>query len=252
MKKPAYTSMRLVVCLLSGSIFVTPAYSQKRPDFYEIVPKLIEKIESDSFYVGENYTHQELEITEELKNGVVTSVEHKLYQVEKRGHDLFKKLLARNDIPENSEFQKKKEIVSVGTKLLGRFDFSFERSETVDGEKCWVFSFRPKANLPTITREDRVLNQLTGETWIAQESLNFKKLASHLLTEVKYEVSMLGSGGRVNQVLCTVIATTIDGRFAVKYVQVEYVASGRLFFATFINKHVVKKINYQNYERRKQ
>ncbi len=252
MKKPGHTGTRLVACLLSGYVFIGPIYGQNKPNFSEIVSKLIQKIEADSQYVGNNYSHQELEIDEEIKNGVVSDIQQKLYQVEKRGGSLFKKLLVKNDIPvTNSEFQKKNEIVSVGAKLLGRFEFLFERAEVMGSEKCWVFSFKPKNNLPERTREDRALNQLTGQVWIVQETLSFKKLVAHLLSEIKYEVTEIGSGGKLHRADCLIIAKAIDGRFAVDYVQIEYVASGRVLFIPLVNKHIVTKIQYKNYERRK-
>ncbi len=249
MKKLAYASMRLIACLLPGYISVDPTYGQKKPDFDEIVLKFIEKIEADSQYVGDNYIHQELEVDEELKNGVVFKVEQKLYQVEKRSGDLFKKLMARNDIRvTNSEFHQKKEIVSVGAKLLGRFEFHFERAETIYGEKCWVFSFKPKNDLPERTRADKMLNRLTGEAWIARETLNFKKLTAHLLSAVEYEE--IGSGIKLQRASCLIAAKAIDGHFIIDYAQIEYAASGRLLFIPVVSKHVVKKIYYKSYERR--
>lgn len=249
MKKPGHTGISLVACLLSGYIFVDPIHGQRKLNFDEIVTKFITKGEADSLYVGNNYSHQELEINEELKNGVLSSVEQKLYQVEKRNGALVSKLIADNNAPvTDSEFKQKKEIVTIGAKLLERFEFHFERNETLAGERCWVFSFRPKKNLPERTREDRALNQLAGEIWIARETLNFKKLTAKLLSDVKYEE--IGSGGRLHQINCLVTAKTIDGRFAVDYAQIEYVASARFFFITVFRKHVIKKIYYKNYERR--
>jgi len=251
MKKPRQAHIRLTVCLLSGCILTDPTYGQKKPNFDEIVTKFIQKVEDDSQYMGNNYSHQEFEIDEEIKNGIVSDVQRKLFQVEKRGNDLYKKLLARNEIPvTDTEFQKKKEIVSVGAKLLGRFEFHYERTEIIGGEKCWVFSFKPRGNLPEKTREDRALNQLAGEAWIVQETLSFRKLVARLLSEVKYEVAEIGSGGKIHRADCTVGTKTIDGRFAIDYVQVEYVASGRLIFIPIVNKHMIKKVYYRNYERR--
>ncbi len=238
-------------CLLLGLVVVGPAHAQKKSDPNKLIDRFIEKAGADSLYIGNNYAHQELELTENIKNGIVSEIKRELYQVEKRNGDLYKKLIEKNDITvTDSEFQKKDEIVSVGPKLLTRFQFKPERVEILEEEECWVFSFKPKSNLPEDSSKDKVLNKFTGEIWIAKETLNLKKLVTRLSSEVTYSIPGLGSG-KLQKGDCVVTAGSIDGHFAINYVEAEYIFSTKLFyFVPFIGGHTIKKIYYQNYERR--
>ena len=240
----------MVARLLLIYLNVSYIYGQNKSDFQEVILKFIEKAEDDAEYINNNYIHRELEINEDFKNGIILNREQRLYQIERRGDIFFKKLLNKDGLEmDSADFQPKKEIVSMNG-LLKRFDFTFERSEVLDKEKCFVFLFRPKNKPIEKTKEDRVLNKLTGEVWVVVDSLRFKQLRARLFTKVKFEA--IGSGATLHLLDCLVTAKNIDGRIAVEYVQVEYVGSGRLMFVNVINKHGTKKIYYKDYERRKQ
>src|SRR3989344_3103714 len=173
MVKVRYLSMLLSACFLSGLIIISPAHAQKKPNFDEVMSGFIKKIEADSLYVGNNYTHQERAITKTLKNGVISEIEEEHFLVEKKRGQLYKKLVKKDGLAiADSGFKKKDELISIGLELLKRYKFAFARNEILSGTRCWVFSFRPKENLKELNAKDAALNLIAGEMWISQTDLS--------------------------------------------------------------------------------
>lgn len=56
------------------------------------------------------------------------------------------------------------------SRLASHFQYVIEGRETVDGRDCWVLRYRPKPGAPAETREERVVNQLTGRFWIERST----------------------------------------------------------------------------------
>ncbi len=52
------------------------------------------------------------------------------------------------------------------SRLASHFQYAIEGRETVEGRDCWVLAFRPRPGAPADTREERIINQLTGRFWI--------------------------------------------------------------------------------------
>ena len=52
------------------------------------------------------------------------------------------------------------------SRLASHFQYAIEGHETVDGRDCWVLAYRPKPGSPAETREERIVNELTGRFWI--------------------------------------------------------------------------------------
>lgn len=59
-------------------------------------------------------------------------------------------------------------------RLAGRFDLAREADEpSTDGERCYVIAFRPRAQPPAhASREEKVIDQLSGRFWLAQHDLS--------------------------------------------------------------------------------
>lgn len=237
-----------------------PAYAQKEPDFNEIVAKFIEKSEADSLYIGDNYIHRERLITKTLKNGVISEIKEERFWVEKKNGELYKKLTEKDGLTvTNSRFKKKDEIISIGVELLERYDFVFARNENLEGTRCWVFNFRPKASptygrprekLSELNDKDGAFNRMAGEIWISQNGLSFKKIAGHLLSEAS--ISKIIGSARLFKLNFVATAKLIEGRFAVDYIWAEYIYTAKLFgFVTVIsNRHEIREIFYEDYESR--
>lgn len=248
--KMAKIGINIAICFW-GLTIISPAYAQKNPDFKEIVAKFIKKGETDSFYIGNNYKHWERSITKTLKNGVVYQIKTERYLVEKKKGELYKKLIEKDGLTiADSEFKKKDELISIGIELLGRYEFTFVRNETLDGVKCWVFSFIPQKNLPESNDKNGAFNKVTGEIWISQSDLSFKKITGHLLSEAS--ISKIIGSAQLYKLDFLATSNLIEGHFAIDYVWAEYIYTAKLFgFITVIsNKHEITEIFYEDYERR--
>ena len=251
MEKPRHAHIRLVVCLLSGCIFADPIYGQKTPDINKILPIFIEKAEMDSEYILNNYTHEELETTHQVKNGVITEIETKKYLVARQDGMLKKKLLSINgiEIPD-SQFENKKESITISGHLFKRYIFEVRGRGAINGEKCWILFFKPKPNFPEEEKKYRVINNLGGEAWVTQDSLTFKKLVTRRPREVDYYYPNLGFGLKAKKMEGIVEASLLDNRWIITKIRVEFQYSAKAFFWP-INKHEIVTILYQNYQRRK-
>lgn len=238
----------MAVCILVGLGGRSPTFGQTlTPD--EIVARFLEKDIRDSLYVADNFTHEEIEITDNIKNGIVAEREKKLYAVRRDGGRLYKKLISRNEVPiNNSRFELKKETIFINPGFFNRYLFTLGRSEVFEGGKCWVLLFEPKKNLREERREDRICNNLAGEMWIAQASFDLKKLTFYLAGKVNYAWPSI-AGGKITKLDGTVITGLISGRLIINQVRVEYEYSARALFWPKSG-HVIKTIRYQNYERR--
>jgi len=240
----------LILGLLSGGLL----WGADKPNFDELIPKFIAKVEADSKYIGENFTHQEIEKIKNFKNETFESEKNTTYQVEKRGDALYKKPVQRDGvIISNSDFEKKTELLSVGVALLGRYDFVFERVDGIDKNNFFVFSFKPKKGSLTFTgKKEDAYGRMAGEIWISKDDLTFKKLTAHLVMSVTF--SNMWGKAKFERLTCTMTATNFEGHFAVESFSADYVYTVKAF--SFIpilsNRHEVREVQYQNYERRKQ
>jgi len=213
------------------------------------VARFVEKIQTDSRFAGDNYIHEELEINDTLKNGVVAEREKKLFAVRVEKGTTYSKLMSRDGTPMlNPKFEPKKEPFSVNAQLFQRYIFTFVRNENFERKRCWVLSFKPRGNLPEEKPEDRVLNNLAGEIWIVQDTFSLAKLVFSLTKGVNFAWPSI-IGGRITMVDGVVIGGAADGHFVISSVRVEYEYSARLIFWPK-NKRAIKTIYYQNYERR--
>lgn len=248
MKKARSPSMLiylfLVLCFCADSV-----YGGENSNIDRIVSKFIQKLETDSAYVGINYTHEEWEITSDIKDGVVTRKEEKTYFIVKGGEGLYRKLLSKNRIPvKKPKFEKKEEIVPFNSSFFQRYVYTFNRIGILSGQECWILSFKPKAGLLEDKKKDRVLNNLCGEVWISKDTLDFKKMVARLPNEITFAWPGF-TGGDIKKLECSVLGVIIDGHSAVGYVSVEYAYTGRAFFFPVIG-HSIKEIEYKDYERR--
>ncbi len=83
-------------------------------------------------------------------------------------------------------------------RLVGRFDLEREAdAPSADGERCFVVAFRPRADLPPpATREDKVINGLSGRFWLAQRDLSIVQSEGELRQPVA--VAWVASVYRLN------------------------------------------------------
>ncbi len=215
----------------------------------EIAAKFLDKNIRDSLYVADNFIHEEIEVTDNIKNGVVAEREKRSYIVRRDRGNLYKKLVSRNDISvNNSGFEPRKETVFIGPGFFNRYSFTLGRSEVFEGKECWVLLFEPRKNLWEERKEDRIFNNLTGEMWVIKTSFDLAKLSFLLAREVNYAWPSI-AGGKILKLNGAVVTGLLDGRLIISRVRVEYEYSVRALFWPK-NGHVIKAIRYQNYKRR--
>lgn len=244
---------KFVVLIFCGAL-IGPAFSQdkprnKLPNISEFFPDFLEKLAADSHYIGENYTHEEWEVNDDIKDGVIKRKDEKTYFVQEQDGVLFRKLISKDgESVTNSKFELKREWFRFDANFFHRYTLTVNGEEVLGGEKCWVVSLRPQANFPEIEKTDRILNNLSGEIWIEESTLLFKQLKVYLTKEVQYAWPGI-AGGKAKKAECIIKAGIIDGHFTISYFWVDYQYSARVIGFP-INGHKIKTVNYQKYERR--
>lgn len=69
-------------------------------------------------------------------------------------------------------------------RLAGRFDISLAGSDTVSGRPAWVLAFTPKPGQPYDNRIEKILNNLAGKMWVAQDDYSIVRTEAKLAREV--------------------------------------------------------------------
>ncbi len=122
------------------------------------------------------------------KNGqALTEKERK--KEEKRESEFLEEIAKREDSTRDEENE-----FSFNRDLVGRFDFSLEGVEEVEGRSNYVLAYRPKeGKLPVKRRMDRALNKAEGRIWVDQESYEVSRIEFELKEKVKLWWGILGS-----------------------------------------------------------
>ncbi len=122
------------------------------------------------------------------KNGqALTEKERK--KEEKRESEFLEEIAKREDSTRDQENE-----FSFNRDLVGRFDFSLEGVEEVEGRINYVLAYRPKeGKLPVKRRMDRALNKAEGRIWVDQESYEVSRIEFELKEKVKLWWGILGS-----------------------------------------------------------
>ncbi|MBI4160345.1 MAG: hypothetical protein HY506_00360 [Candidatus Yanofskybacteria bacterium] len=243
--------VNFIFSLLAPIILSLQVFGQSRgepDDARELWSKIIAQAEQDSAYVGENYTHEELLVTEHLSNGVIKKREEKKYLVEMREDLPYRKLIYEDGLSvSESDFERKEERVAIKRIFFERYNFYLSRQDVLRGEGCLVLSFSAKADWPEEKKEDRVFNNLAGEIWVRKKDLKFMKFKIWLAGKVDFAWPGF-MGGKVKKLSAEGSSIFIDGRFALGEIQLEYEYSIRLIFSS--HKHSRTAVYYQNYKRR--
>lgn len=69
-------------------------------------------------------------------------------------------------------------------KMAPRYEMSREGFATENGRECIVIRYRPRSGAPFSTREEKVMNQLTGRLWIAQDDYSILRSEGRLAQPV--------------------------------------------------------------------
>ncbi len=116
----------------------------------------------------------------------------------------FREKIAKREDPTGAE----ENGFSLNQDLVGRFDFSLEGVEEVEGRSNYVLAYRPKeGKLPVKRRMDRVLNKAEGRIWVDQESYEVSRIEFELKDKVKLWWGLIGS---IQEVKGTVQRQEVD------------------------------------------
>lgn len=217
----------------------------------EIIMKAAANLSEDSKALRRGFSHQEIEILEVLKDGIVTKRTDKVLFVFGQGERLFQKLVSKNNLPvDNARPEPKREFVALDEKLFNRYEYEFEGTgiEILDGKKYRVISAKPGKNLTEETKIDRLLNNLGMRIWVDAENFNFHQLTAGLLNRVEYAWPGF-IGGKVYQIDIKIETAIVNGHTTIKQVRLEYAYSARAMFWP-VNNHQIRTVRYENYERR--
>lgn len=69
-------------------------------------------------------------------------------------------------------------------RLAPRFDIVLEGSGREQGVDCWVLKFTPKEGQPYHSREEKVINELSGKFWVAKSDYSIVRSTGKLMQPV--------------------------------------------------------------------
>lgn len=248
----------IILLLMNGPPILFGQKKVSKLDADQIIAKFLEKLEQDALHIADNYIHEELEITEQVKNGIVVKHEENLFVVEKTDGILYKKLIVKDGLRiEDTGFEPKKESVLINARLFAKYHLELKGESEFQGQKCWILDFEPRKNLKDegasiLERAlDRALNNSVGRVLISQSSRSLVMLRGRLTKELSYGSSYF-VGAKLKRADFSLEAFWVDERFAIAKIWVEYEYStgglARLFAGS--GGHFKKTILYQNYKRR--
>ncbi len=171
------------------------------------------------------------------KNGqALTEKERK--KEEKRESEFLEEIAKREDSTRDQENE-----FSFNRDLVGRFDFSLEGVEEVEGRSNYVLAYRPKeGKLPVKRRMDRALNKAEGRIWVDQESYEVSRIEFELKEKVKLWWGILGS---IQKVKGTVQRQEVDSGvwFPTGF---DLYLKGRILFRSL---HSRQKVRWSEFDR---
>jgi hypothetical protein len=187
------------------------------PDVQEILDRAIETAKEQEKSGAESaYTYLMNVTSEKLdKKGLPKEVETRLYEnillpggsferlIEKDGRPLtekeqqkeakrekkYREKLAKGEDPDKDE-----DSMAFDEELIGRYDFTLEGIENMDGRPVYAISYQPKpGKLPARRRIDRALNKSRGILWIDRESYSLAGLEFELIESIRIWWGFIGS-----------------------------------------------------------
>jgi len=169
------------------------------------------------------------------KNGqALTEKERK--EEEKRESE-FRERIAKREDPTSDE----ENDFSFNPDLVGRYDFSLEGVEEMEGRSNYVLAYRPKeGKLPVKRRMDRALNKAEGRIWVDQESYEVSRIEFELKEKVKLWWGILGS---IQEVKGTVQRQEVDSGvwFPTGF---DLYLKGRIFFRSLHSRQKVRWVEF--------
>ncbi len=84
--------------------------------------------------------------------------------------------------------------VEFDEEFVGRFRFTIEGEDTVDGHPAWILYLEPRSgDLPVRRNIDNALNKSTGRIWIAQSDYGVARVEFEMAESVRFWGGILGT-----------------------------------------------------------
>lgn len=174
--------------LLLTACLLVPLVSQAAPPVSEIVKGVLARDEAEQKEL-ETYAYHQKVRTEKLNpDGTVRDANEIAMEVrpgddfsivaDGKGNVLAPTQVTDGQRKQAKDSEKLKASFSL-RRLAGRFDIVLAGEEAVDGKEAWVLAFTPRPGQPYNNRIEKILNNLAGKMWVAQDD------GSILRTEAK-------------------------------------------------------------------
>ena len=105
------------------------------------------------------------------------------------------------------ETGEKSRTLTLTDDILSRFDFTYVREEKFASRPAWVLSFVPKADSPSESFLDRLINSMSGTFWIDKEDNQLAKADIRLSKRVSF---FGGIAGAIDKLDLTLIQRRIE------------------------------------------
>jgi len=105
------------------------------------------------------------------------------------------------------ETGEKSRMLALTDDIISRFDFTYVRQEKFASRPAWVLSFVPKANSPTESFLDRLINSMSGTFWVDKEDNQLAKAEIRLSKRVAF---FGGIAGAIDKLDLTLIQRRIE------------------------------------------
>ena len=126
------------------------------------------------------------------------------------------------------ETGEKSRTLALTDDIISRFEFTYLREEKFASRPAWVLSFVPKANSPTESFLDRLINSMSGTFWIDQEDNQLAKADIRLGKRVSF---FGGIAGAIDKLDLTLIQRRIEPSIWLgEAIHIDF--SGRKLFST--------------------
>jgi hypothetical protein len=180
----------LAVFLLAGATSLLRAAA---PPVSEIVKNVVARDEAQQKELAQYAYHQRVRTEKLNPDGTVRSASEIVMTVHSgddftivadgSGNVLAPTQVTDRQRKEARDSEKLKASFSL-RRLAGRFDIAMKGEATVAGKAAWVVAFTPRPDQPFRNRIEKILNNLAGTMWIAQDDYSILRTEAKLVHPV--------------------------------------------------------------------
>lgn len=180
---------KFLVLLLWGVLSSSPGWGETKVD--EIVAKVLKRDEELSKLQEEMefdlvLTHEKLD----RDNTVISTREAKV-RIQPGGESAYQQVVGAAGTDDSGKPLEEKDQKNVNDaqnamkqmklrKLAPRFDIALEGAGREQGLDCWILKYTPKPGQTAQSREEKIINQLSGKFWVSKADYSIVKSVGKL------------------------------------------------------------------------